>query len=57
MRVPSDRVVELVDVLTERGRGLSARLVPDVVEQFGAERGEEALGDGVVPAITFCDSC
>jgi len=52
MRVEPLDVVETVDVLADGGLGSELIQVALVVDQLRTERGEEALGDGVVPAIT-----
>src|SRR4051794_40310205 len=43
-------IVEGLDVLEDRGPGLLPGGPALAVEQLGLEGGEEALGDGVVPA-------
>ena len=43
-------VVEALQVLEDRRPGVLACRPAGAVEQFGLERGEEALGGGVVPA-------
>src|SRR5512144_181700 len=44
-------VVELLDVVEELGARRRPRLPRGVVDEFDLQRGKEALGDRVVPAI------
>jgi hypothetical protein len=52
--MPASGVVEAFDEVEAGGLGLGAggEVVP--VEQLGLQRGEEALGDGVIEAV--CDA-
>src|SRR5882672_9613323 len=52
-RMAALNVVEAVDVVADRQRGTGAAL--EVIDSFelAFERREEALGDGVVPAVSF----
>src|SRR5271169_3726694 len=50
--MPPTRVVEVLEVVTDRDQCSVPGLVALVVDELGAERGEEALCGGVVPAVT-----
>ena len=49
--MPSSAVVKDFDVLEDFAAGLGARAPSGLVDQFNFERGEEALGHRVVPAV------
>jgi hypothetical protein len=49
--VPPGSVVEMLDVVGDGGVSLFARGELLVVDVLGLQRGEEALGDGVVVAV------
>src|SRR6266542_6985237 len=50
-RMPSLPVIEPLDVVEELGARRRPRLPRRVVDELDLQRGEEALGDRVVPAI------
>src|ERR1700738_2551026 len=53
MRMQPLGIVEPLDVVADRGFGCVARRVAFVVDQLDAQRGEEALSDGIVPTIAL----
>ena len=51
MRVPAERVVEIVDVVADGRKSGSMSRVALVMNQLGLERSKEALDNSVVPSI------
>jgi hypothetical protein len=50
--VATSAVVEDLDVLVDGVGGLSARRPAAPVNEFALQRPEEALDDGIIPAVT-----